>query len=229
MSRTAQFIGIDLTSSAKKLCAYAALDAELRVIRLDLLRTDSEIIAAVDEARPLIVAIDAPLSLPQGLCCLEQVCPCGEALPLKGRACERQLAKFGIPCFFTTKKSIIKEMVYRAIALKGELSARGHKVLEIYPYASKVRLWGKETIPKKITPDGLEFLRERLAALIPGLERERLESHDLCDAVLAAYTAYLYHRGLAEPVGDPQEGLIFIPKNLRELPLSSSALYRPSR
>ena len=102
-------------------------------------------------------------------------------------------------------------MVYRAISLSGELCARGYEVIEIYPYASKVRLWGKD-IPKKTTPAGLEFLRQRLTALIPGLERERLKNHDLCDALIAAYTGYLYSQGLAEPVGEAEEGLIFIPK-----------------
>jgi len=204
-------IGIDLTSSRNKPSAYAALDAGLSIIRLGLLSTDHEIVATIDKIQPAIVAIDAPLSLPKGLCCLEEGCSCGQALALAGRACERQLAKLGIPCFFTTKKSIIKAMVYRAVALKGELCARGHEVIEIYPYATKVRVWGKD-IPKKTTPAGLEFLRQHLTALIPGLERERVKNHDLCDAPIAAYTAYLYAQGMAEPVGDAEEGLIFIPK-----------------
>jgi predicted nuclease with RNAse H fold len=203
------FIGLDLTSSPQKPSAYAALDANSTAIALGAVGTDPEIIATIDEIQPAVVAIDAPLSLPKGLCCLEEGCSCGQALPSAGRACERELARLGIPCFFTSKRSIIKRMVYRAIALQQRLSR--HQVIEIYPYATKVRLFGKP-IPKKTTPAGLEFLRQRLTALIPGLERERLKSHDLCDALIAAYTGYLYSQGLAEPVGDAEEGLIFIPK-----------------
>jgi predicted nuclease with RNAse H fold len=204
------FIGLDLTSSPQRPSAYAALDTNLTVIALGAVSTDPEIVATVGEIQPAIVAIDAPLSLPKGMCCLEEGCSCGQALPSAGRACERELARLGIPCFFTSKRSIIKAMVYRAISLSGELCARGYEVIEIYPYASKVRIWGKD-IPKKTTPAGLEFLRQRLTALIPGLERERLKNHDLCDALIAAYTGYLYARGMAEPVGDAEEGLIFIP------------------
>ena len=205
------FVGIDLTSSPNKPSAYAALDANLNTIALGFLGADREIIAAIDEMEPIIVAIDAPLSLPRGLCCLEGSCPCQPLSAAKGRDCERELARLGIPCFFTTKKSIIKEMVYRGIALKEELSSRGFEVIEVYPYATKVLLFGKP-IPPKVKPIGVEFLRNHLVALIPALTPHlELLSHDLCDAVVAAYTGYLYHLGHDQVLGDPEEGLIHIP------------------
>ena len=143
--------------------------------------------------------------------CLEEDCPCQGPLPQKGRACERELAKLGIPCYFTTKKSIIKEMVYRGISLKGELCRRGYEVIEVYPYASKVCLFGKP-IPPKASSRGLAFLRERLADLIPDLTPYILKlNHDLCDVLIAAYTAYLHSRSETEAVGDLEEGLIWIP------------------
>ena len=206
------FIGLDLTSSPQKPSAYAALDANLGITWLGLVSVDPEIVAIIDKIQPAIVAIDAPLSLPKGLCCLEQGCSCGQALPLAGRACERELARLGIPCFFTSKRSIIKAMVYRAIALSGELCARGYEVIEIYPYASKVRLFGK-SIPSKLKPAGLAALRTLVTGLMPSLTSQAADlSHDLCDALIAAYTGYLYSQGKAEPVGDAEEGLIFIPK-----------------
>lgn len=206
----ADFIGIDLTSSSRKPSAYVGLSTELQ-ISLGFLQTDSQIIAAVEQNRPALVAIDAPLGLPKGLCCLEESCPCQPLSPSQKRVCESQLAGLGIPCFFTTKKSIIKEMVYRAIKLKDELSERGYQVIEVYPYASKVRLFGKP-IPSKLKPQGLKFLQEHLVSLIPDLaqSREKL-NHDLCDAALAAYTAYLYYQGKAELLGDEEEGQIVIP------------------
>ncbi len=201
-----------MTSSPQKPSAYAALDANLTVIALGAVGTDPEIVATIDEIQPAIVAIDAPLSLPKGLCCLEEGCSCGQALPSAGRACERELARLGIPCFFTSKRSIIKAMVYRAISLSGELCARGYEVIEIYPYASKVRLFGK-SIPSKVKPAGLAALRTLVTGLMPSLTPQAADlSHDLCDALIAAYTGYLYSQGLAEPVGDAEEGLIFIPK-----------------
>ncbi len=206
----ARFLGLDLTSSPKKPSAYAVLDFNSRIAALGSLSSDRDILDSVERIKPVVVAIDAPLSLPLGLCCLDQSCSCGETMAGKGRICERELAKLGIGCFFATKRSIIKGMVERAIALKDEICHRGYQVIEVYPYATKVCLWGKG-IPKKTTPEGLKFLQQHLAQLIPGLERESVENHDLADALIAAYTACLYHRELAEPVGHPDEGLIFIP------------------
>ena len=157
------------------------------------------------------VAIDAPLSLPKGLCCLEEGCSCQPRAGVKGRGCERELARQGIPCYFTTKKSIIKAMVYRGIRLKIELESMGYNVLEVYPYASKVRLLGRN-IPKKTTLAGLAFLKQHISRLLPHIVTY-LDgfNHDMCDAAMAAYTAFLYSRGKAELYGEAAEGAICLP------------------
>ena len=117
----------------------------------------------------------------------------------------------GIGCFWTTKRSIIKAMIYRAMELRASLEDQGMEVLETYPYASKVRLFGKP-LPKKSTPHGLAYLRDRLVVLMPTLEpwAESLD-HDLCDALAIAYTALLHHRGRTEVLGHPQEGALVMP------------------
>ena len=103
-------------------------------------------------------------------------------------------------------------MVYRGIKIRGELEGWGYTVIEIYPYASKVRLWGK-SIPKKTKPEGIAFLRDNLASLLPCLSPyiDRFD-HDLCDAAVAAYTAYLCSLGKTDQIGDPAEGAIYIPE-----------------
>ena len=158
-----------------------------------------------------MIAIDAPLSLPKGLCCLEESCSCQPAAEGKGRDCERKLTKQGIGLFRTTKKSIIKAMVYRGIGLKSELEAMGYEVIEVYPYASKVRLFGKN-IPKKTTPAGLAFLKQRICQLLPDITAYiDGVNHDMCDAAIAAYTAYLCSRGKTELCGEAEEGTIYLP------------------
>ncbi len=207
----ALFIGIDLTSSPKRPTACIGLDEKLRLIFDDLLSSDGDILGAIASHRPRIVAIDAPLGLPKGLCCLEEGCSCRALLPGNGRICERELSRRGIPCYYTTKKSIIKNMVYRAISLKREIVACGCEVIEVYPYATKVALFGKP-IPSKSEPAGIAFLRERLCRLMPRSAPQISGfNHDLCDALVAAYTAYLYARGEAEVVGDFEEGAICVP------------------
>lgn len=204
-------LGIDLTASPQKPSAYAALYGEGLVMGLGYLRSDAELLASVAKAGSVTVAIDAPLTLPHGLCCLDESCACRPRSPEKGRLCERELARQRISCYFTTKKSIIKEMVYRGVWLRQELQKRGCRVVEVYPYASKIRLFGRP-IPRKTTLSGLRFLKERLSALMPSLAPfiPALE-HDLCDALVAAYTACLYHQGEAEFLGDKEEGCILVP------------------
>jgi predicted nuclease with RNAse H fold len=209
------FIGIDLTTSPKKKTACAVLDTEPHLQDRVSLGSDEEIAAFVEAQRPALVAIDAPLSLPLGLCCLEETCSCQPASPLKGRRCERQLSTLGIGCYYTTKRSIIKGMVYRGIRLKANLERRGHTVIEIYPYASKVRLFGP--LPKKTTGAGrraLQALLQRLILSVP-YPREDLFSHDALDALLAAYTGFLYDCGQTEALGDSAEGLLHIPLRRR--------------
>jgi predicted nuclease with RNAse H fold len=187
------------------------LDVELRLQDWGLLDDDEEIAAFVEAHRPALVAIDAPLSLPLGLCCLEGTCSCQPLSSHKGRQCERELSALGIGCYYTTKRSIIKGMVYRGIRLKADLEGRGYTVIEIYPYASKVRLLG--LLPKKTTVAGRQALQKGLQRLIPSIPspREDLLSHDTLDALLAAYTGFLYHCGETEALGDPLEGLLHIP------------------
>lgn len=205
------FFGIDLTSKESKPSACLCLDDKLEVVYHDLLSTDTEIVERVGRISPSVVAIDGPLSLPLGLCCLEDSCTCQPKSPWKGRWCERELARAAMPCYFTTKKSIIKPMVYRGIKLKGELGRQSCEVIEVYPYASKVRLFGKP-VPSKTTLCGLQWLRGKLGSLLGDRAPWLGEwSHDLCDAALAAYTGFLYACGRIEALGNAEEGLIYVP------------------
>jgi predicted nuclease with RNAse H fold len=208
----ARFVGIDLTGSPRRCTAVAVLDASPRLIDQSLLDSDEAILAFAETHRAALVAIDAPLSLPAGLCCLEESCACRPLSSGKGRQCERDLAALGIGCYYTTERSIIKAMVYRAMALRKELVRRCFEVIEVYPYASKRRLLGP--LPPKGTRQGRQALQEglhRLVASVPS-PRDVLFSHDLLDAIVAAYTAWLHAIGRTEALGDPQEGLLFIPR-----------------
>jgi hypothetical protein len=204
------YLGIDLTSSPRRASACAVLRDDGSLADIGLVREDAELLALTERWLARVVAIDAPLSLPRGLCCLEEGCLC--AAPNGLKSAEWELFRQGMSLYATTKRSIIKTMVYRAMGLRRALEARGIPVIEVYPYAAKVRLWGKG-MPKKTTPAGRVWLRERLESLVPGLaQHEGRLGHDELDAIVAAYTAYLHGRGLAEGVGDPEEGLIWVPR-----------------
>ncbi len=203
--------GIDLTSTENKPTACFGLDDKLQVVYLGLLAKDSDIIDIINFYSPKIIAIDAPLSLPVGLCCLEESCSCQPRSKRKNRQCDQELRKGGISCYPTTKKTFIKPLIYRGIELKNKLCQMGFKVIEVYPYASKVRLFGKP-VPRKNTPRGIALLKEGLKKLLPVLNPHLgIFNHDLCDAAIAAYTAFLYCRNMVAVVGNEEEGLIFIP------------------
>ncbi len=209
------FLGVDLSSAANTPTAYALLDERLEIQELDFFREDAELVSLADEHQPSLIGIDAPLGLPLGWNCLEDPCSCGACFnPAldKRRAAERELSALRIPCYWTTRRSIIKRMAYRAIGLRSTLESRGHHVIEIFPYATKVRLWGKQ-MPKKNTPDGIAFLKQKLEFLLPNLGQYRSDlDHDCADALLAAYTAWLHHRGQTEALGIAAEGQIVIPR-----------------
>jgi predicted nuclease with RNAse H fold len=192
------YVGVDLTSSAARPSGYAVLDEQARLQAVGLVAADEEILSLASHWRPRLVALDAPLSWP-----LES--------DSKGRQCELLLAREGIGTFRTTQRTIIRALVERGIALSGEMRSLGFEVMEVYPYGSKVRLFGR-AIPRKATPEGRAWLRQRLEALVPGLAAHQGPlTHDELDAVVAAYTALLRARGLTEEVGDPAEGRICLP------------------
>ena len=210
----AAYLGIDPTSSERKPSGWATLGDSAELISVGGAGSDAEIISLSERWSPRVVAIDAPLFLPKGLLCLDQPCPHAECRDWTGekRVAEQELFRQGIRLYWTTRKTFIKAMIYRAMRLRRTLEAQGIPVIEVYPYASKVRLWGKAKMPKKATALGRRWLRERLVPLVPGLaEHPARLGHDQLDAIVAAYTGYLYGRGQAEGVGDSAEGLIYVP------------------
>ena len=206
------FLGIDLSTSSKRGSYFAVLDTDGALLHLDNFKKSDELVDVLQAHGPGLIAIDAPLSLPLGMDCLEEECPCAPALDQKGRTCEQELARIRIGCFFTTKRSIIKGLIYRGLELSRDLEAKGYPVIEVYPYATKVLLFG-EKIPPKNTVRGLAFLKEKLSGVVPGLgPYEAGLNHHGCDAVLSAYTAWLHRKDRTDSLGTQEEGYIVVPQ-----------------
>ena len=171
-------MGVDLTAGVRPV-DVAALDPSGRSVAFRQVRSDDELCGVLQELGAEVVAVDSPMDLPSGLCCLEEDCSCVPSGPGTGRSAERALAALGIPCFWTTKRTIIKKMVYRAIALKERLEASGYTVLEVYPYAVKRILFGRH-LPRKSRPEGIAFLIDGAKSELPSCAWPALwaPSHD---------------------------------------------------
>jgi predicted nuclease with RNAse H fold len=208
------FFGIDLTSTKAKPSACLGLDSKSQLVYLGFLTENRDIIALLNFYSPQVIAIDAPLSLPLGLCCLEESCPCKPKFPRKNRQCDQELRQQGITCYPTSKKTFIKDLIYRGIELKASIGREVKQVsqiIEVYPFASKVRLFGKN-VPRKTTKQGMSFLRDKLGDILPSLKPySGMLDHNFYDAAVAAYTALLRHRNKVDTLGSSEEGVIVIP------------------
>lgn len=206
-------LGVDLRASSKRSSTVVGLNGDSEVIFLDSFAEDPELHTMVESCKPDLIAIGAPLGLPGGLDCLETTCSCKFANPQnKGRQSEIDLAGMGISCFFTSKGSIIRNLIYRSISLNKQLSKMGYRVIEVYPHATKVLLFG-DKVPPKNSPSSVPFLKDKLTHLVPGLD-SHLDGMDrnTCDAVLNAYTAVLHWRQKTDMLGNEEEGLLVLPK-----------------
>ncbi len=184
--------GIDLRSGPRYPTGVALMSAARRVHRLAVLREDHDIIEAVRAASPRVVAIDAPLGLPEGRCCARTDCECARFGIM--REVDRVCAAEGYRPFPSLLPSMVR-LTLRGIALRERLEAEGYEVIEVYPGMSQDVL----AISRK--RGGVDALRRGLKrAGVRGLPRRRI-SHDELDAVTCALTAHLYLEGAAETMG----------------------------
>lgn len=192
-------VGIDLAGSPKRNTGICLLKGKT-VIKYATVYSNSEIISFVEETKPMLVAIDAPLNLPPGRKNIDD--RNGEHF----RPCDRELLKRGIR-FFPITLGPMRSLTVRGIKLKTILQRKGYKVIEIYPGASQ-DIWG---ILRK--QKGLSKLRRGLEILgLKGLNNKM--NGDELDAITGALTGKLYMQGKAEVLGSFKGGAIVVPKKI---------------
>src|SRR4030042_3933284 len=123
-------VGIDLAGSEKRPTGMCCLEGNQAMV--SVVHTDEEILKATGEDVQA-VAIDAPLSLPKGRCCLRDECQCvGRA---HFRICDLELRRMKIK-FFPITLGPMRQLTVRGMALKEKLEKMGLRVFETYPGAS---------------------------------------------------------------------------------------------
>jgi predicted nuclease with RNAse H fold len=206
-------LGIDLRASSKNPSAIAILDSQSNLVDLGSFHEDDELTQLAAKIQPDLIAIGAPLNLPSGFCCLDQSCECHFSVPdRKGRLLELELAKMGISCFYTNKGSIIRDLIYRGIRLSHDLRTKGYNVIEVYPHATKMLLFG-EKVPPKNSAASVTYMIDHLAMLISGMDNHADDlNRNTCDAIINAYTGQLHAQSDTDILGDPEEGILVLPK-----------------
>ncbi len=187
--------GVDLAGVPHRptgVCLLSEREAETA-----LLYSDKDILDVIEEVKPVLVTIDAPLSLPPGR----------ESIHQRDRnhfrACDRELKRRKIP-FFPITLGPMRMLTERGMSLKKKIENMGTQVLEIYPGGAQ-DIW---KIPR--AKRDLKGLRRGLKRLgIKGLNRNS-SAHEL-DAATAAFVGILYLEGKAEIFGDFSSGAIIMP------------------
>jgi predicted nuclease with RNAse H fold len=196
-------LGIDV--GVRKGLHLVALDAQLKPLLARSGVRVEKVAAICESIKPDVVMIDSPP---------------GWGLRKNQRRAERDLQSRGIHLFATPsdpekqRKKFYEWMksgfkVYDAVAsrfprYKGKV--RDHAV-EVFPYASAVYLAGS------LMPKGTSKVQwRRLVLKGEGIDIGPLTNVDLVDAGLAALTGLYALRDDFTPFGDPQEGVIVVPR-----------------
>lgn len=193
--RDTSIAGIDLAASFSRPTGYCLLRG-LKAAPC-LLFGDEEILYQIEQAKPDLVAIDAPLTIPPGRQSMEE---------RKGshfRPCDEQLRQRRIP-FFPITLGPMRALTLRGIKLRQELEGRGFRVIEVYPGGAQ-DLWGIPRAKKNLEELSRGLRRFRIKGL-----RRACTAHEL-DAVSAAYVGLLFLGGKAQVLGDFSSGAIIMP------------------
>ena len=185
--KTKVIIGIDLAGKPENPTGWATW--ENKKVKTTLLYMDNQILEAITQNKPEIIAVDAPFSLPKsGIL----------------RKADREMIKNGYRVF-PPRLPAMSTLAMRAMKLNRLIAEKGFKTIEVHPTSTCKALsippkdWGK--IQTVLTQIGLEG----------DLKVRTLTPHEI-DAVIAVLTAYLYMRNQTEALGDEEEGYIIIPK-----------------
>jgi len=209
------------------------------------LKAPPDLLDWLDSLRPapVVVAVDAPQGFNRRL--LERQSAGGH----RSRVCDFELLRRRIGVYqVPSRAEVVADPgrlpawmavgfdVYAALRrrgyeapLDGSLPAalgQPPAVLEVYPYAAFVMLLGRP-LTRKTTREGLRLrvatLRSEGVVWDKGGGDEYYD-HDSLDALVAALTGWRFYQGLAHAVGDPREGLLWLPVSAERF-ASAGALY----
>jgi uncharacterized protein YprB with RNaseH-like and TPR domain/predicted nuclease with RNAse H fold len=195
-------VGIDLTGSARRSTGWGLIVG--REATTKAIREDDDLIQETIAAKPDVVSIDSPLSLPEGW---NDRTTHNES-PIY-RKCELALKRMGISVFWCLLPSM-RALTHRGMRLAVALRESGLKVIESYPGAAQDLLG----IPRK--GSSLEELKWGLRrAGIVGDYISTDVTHDEVDAITSALVGLFYLADDYIALGTPPEDYLIVPRTPR--------------
>jgi uncharacterized protein len=192
-------VGVDLAGSPRRptgVCILQGMHAHTRIAL-----SDDEIIGFIQQARPDLVPMDAPLTLPIGRITIHD--RTGEHF----RECDRELQRRKIR-FFPITLGPMRMLTERGMALGEKIAMMGYRAVECYPGAAQ-DVWG---IPRQ-RHDRHELLRGLRKFGLKGLTIKM--TGDELDAVTAALVGRMFLLGSGEMLGGTNGILLPIPPQPR--------------
>jgi predicted nuclease with RNAse H fold len=185
-------VGLDLAGVESRPTGFCVLkDVKVKTY---LVYADGEALKRIEENKPEVVAIDAPLSLPPGRESIE------ERTNVHLRECDKELLKRGIK-FFPVTLGPMRKLTSRGINLRRILENKHFRVIEVYPGGAQDILG----IPRK--QKGLRKLRDGLEKVgMRGLN-DRMSDHEL-DAVTCAFVGKLFLEGKSVTYGNTEQAIV---------------------
>ncbi|WP_139979584.1 DUF429 domain-containing protein [Nocardioides litoris] len=246
------FVGIDLAWGEKKPTGIAVLDGDARLLHLDTVQTDDEVVAGIAPyvEGPCVVGIDAPLVVvnPTGSRPAEQ--QLGADFRRHDAGCHP--SNTGKPEFAggRTRGARVAKLLKLDLDPR---SGRRRRAIEVYPHAATIVLFGLDKVLKYKAKPGrdLELLRSELLRLMAFVEtvvtvsdqwtvlRTAVEGatrkselrrvEDQVDAVVCAVVARFAHQhpDRVTVYGDAETGAIVTPS--KEQPADAPAAEAASR
>lgn len=204
-----KIIGIDLAGSDSRWSGWACISG--RLVETHRIKTDEELIKATLDAKPAIVSLDSPLSLPPGTVLNEEGTV--ERFEKIYRASELELKRRGVSVFWCLLPTM-QSLTLRGMKLARTLKEHGLRVIESFPGAAQDIL----AMPRK----GKSVAQLSAALAEFGLEGEfvtDLVSHDELDAITSALVGVFYLASFYEELGDEDTDDLIVPSldNLKEL------------
>lgn len=179
-------IGIDLAGVPKNPTGWALW--RNKVISTCLLYENKEILELLTKIRPVLAAIDAPLSLPK-----------------EGamRKADREMHRRGYPVF-PPRFPAMEKLTLRARKITQQIKREELHIVEVHPTSTRKALKMPAKKWKEIQSSFIQL------GLEGSLKRRVLTPHEI-DAVTAALTGYLHLQGKTELIGNEKEGYIVVP------------------